>query len=178
MDENIIINDGTISSGNVKITLIKDGKEIDHITVHNEGTVYLCEYILNALIGDYVIAKRPDIIVPFTRGSGKNVIPIGNGSPSIGTKVTIPASYWETHLDENGDDGGFCAAVITFLIPSSIISGSQIDGFQLLSKDNSRKVYAIVELPEGGSITTVGETNLKVEWTMYVSYKWDINKEI
>lgn len=169
------VKNKTVASGNVKITLIRDGKEVGKVVTHNTGTIDLCEYIASALIGDYVIARRPDIIVPFTKSTGTAIIPIGNGSPSISAKLDVPASYWENHLDENNEDGGFCASVITFLIPSSIVSGSTINGFQLLSKDNTRKVYASVELP-GDGITPTGDTNLKVEWTLYVSYKWDIDR--
>ena len=47
------------------------------------------------------------------------------------------------------------------MIPSSIVSGVDIDGFQLLSKDTSRKVYATVDLPT--TLTPTGDTNIKVE---------------
>ena len=167
------IRNNMLSSGNVKITLLRDGKEIGQVTSHNTGTVDLCEYMIRALIGDYVIAERPDIIVPFYTSGGDNIVDIGNGSPSIGSKIVVPASYWENNENQ---DGGFCAATLTFLIPSSIISGSTIEGFKLLSKDNSRKVYATVKLPDDSSISVSGDTNLKVEWTLYVSYRWDIDK--
>lgn len=169
------IKSGTSSSGNVKITLLKGGKKTGQIVTHNTGTIDLCEYMTSALIGEYVIARRPGVIVPFAY-SGTTEKRIGNGSPYTSSKLGATASYWETHLDENDEDGGFCTAEITFLIPSAIISGSSIDGFLLLSMDTSQKVYAKVDLPEPLEIS--GDTNLKVEWTLYISYKWDINRTL
>ena len=170
------IKNNAVTQGNVKITLIKGGKKTGQIVTHNTGTIYLCEYIAQALTGDYIIAKRPGIVVPFTKGTNGEPIPIGNGSPYISSKVGANASYWDTHKDTEGNDGGFCTTEITFLIPSSIISGSIINGFQLLSKDESRRVYATVELP--APLTVSGDTNLKIEWTLYVSYKWEIDRNL
>ena len=173
------IKNDTVTQGNVKITLIKGGKKAGQIVTHNTGTIDLCEYIAQALTGDYVIARRPGIVVPFTKGTDGKPIPIGNGSPYVSSKLGASASYWdsESHKDADGNDGGFCTAEITFLIPSAIVSGSTINGFQLLSKDNSRKVYATVELP-GEGLTPQGDTNIKIEWTLYVSYKWEIDRSL
>lgn len=173
---NVDIKNNTLTQGNVKITLIKGGKKTGQIVTHNTGTIDMCEYIAGALIGDYVIARRPGIIVPFQRVD-KAIIPIGNGSPYTISRVGANASYWESIKKDDDDiDGGFCTAEITFMIPSSIVSGASIDGFQLLSKDKSRKVYAIADLPS--TLEVDGDTNIKVEWTIFISYKWDINRNI
>ena len=166
---------GTNSSGNVKITLIKGGKEIGKIITHNTGTIYLCDYLVHAIVGDYIIATRPGVIVPYT-GTGESAKQIGNGSPYVSSKVKLGADAFENGWkdEEDNTDPGFCTAIITFLIPSSIISGSEINGFYLLSKDDSRKLYATVALDEPLNIS--GDTNLKVEWTLYISYKWDIDR--
>lgn len=169
------LKSGTSSSGNVKITLLRGGKKTGQIVTHNTGTIDMCEYITSALIGDYVIARRPGVIVPFTK-VGETIRRIGNGSPYISSKLGATASYWETHLDPDGNDGGFCTADITFLIPSSIVSGSDINGFLLLSMDESQKLYARCDLPEPLAVT--GDTNVKVEWTLYISYKWEIDRQL
>lgn len=175
-DINANIKNNTLTQGNVKVTLIKGGKKTGQIVTHNTGTIDMCEYLASALTGDYVIARRPGIIVPFQRINETTIIPIGNGSPYTSSVVGANAAYWENNRDEEGNDGGFCTAEITFMIPSAIVSGVDIDGFQLLSKDTSRKVYATVDLPT--TLTPTGDTNIKVEWTLFVSYKWDIDRNI
>jgi len=176
------VGNSMLASGNVKITLIKNGEEIRSITAHNTGTVYICEYIAKALIGEYVIAERPGIIVPFSwvnqadHSRGKTLI--GNGSPYTNSKLGVSAGSWDNYTDSsdpNIKDGGFCTSKLTFMIPSAIISGSTIDGFHLLSKDTSRKLYAVVELTNPLDHLE-GDTNLKVEWTLFASYKWDIDR--
>lgn len=173
------IKNNAITQGNVKITLIKGGKKTGQIVTHNTGTIDLCEYIALALTGNHVIAKRPGIIVPFYIGTNKKPVPIGTGSPYVTSKLGASASYWDNYKDDDGNksDGGFCTAEITFIIPSSVVSGTTINGFQLLSKDNTRKVYATVTLP-GEGLTPQGDTNIKVEWTLYISYKWEIDRSL
>lgn len=170
------------SSGNVKVTLIKNGKKIGKISTHNTGTINLCDYMISALVGDYVSARRPGWIIPFYR-DGKTIREIGNGSGLSNVKVGATSEYWKTHpVDDEGHDGGFCTADLTFLIPSWIVSGSTIDGFLLFSEsldknsDNRHTLYAQCDLPT--QLIIEGDTSLKVEWTLYVSYKWNIERQL
>lgn len=174
---NVNIRDGNITAGNVKITAYKHGKKCNEIITHNTGTINLCDYIARALIGDYVIAERPYIIVPCSLDSDKHLVEIGNGTPAVASKMKVTAGSWDDYSDQDNPlatDGGYCAAVLTFNIPSQIVSGEEIGGFILKSKDNSRKKYAEVNF-EDIVLRPEGDTNVRVEWTLYVSYKWDID---
>lgn len=165
-------------SGSVKISSIKDGKEVKSVTTHNTGTIDLCEFIATALTGDYVVVRRPLYILPF-RLEGTTRVPIGNTSECIESKVVRRASDWEGYTDPydpTATDGGFCATRLTFTLPSSHVSGVEIFGFELISADPTGKVYAIVDLDEDQHIITPSGTNLRVEWTIYISYKWDIQR--
>ena len=170
-----VINNSAATGGNVKITVLKNNKKVNEIVKHNTGTIHMCEYLASALIGDYVIAKRPGVIVPYTL-VGANKVEIGNGSPYVSSKLGVKASDWDNYVDIQGNqvDGGFCTSTITFLIPGSIVSGSTINGFILKSNDTSRKPYAEVQL-DGEGLTITGDSNVRVVWTLYVSYKWDID---
>lgn len=166
----------TSLSGNVKISFMRNGEEFHSIITHNTSTIDMCEYIATALTGDYVVAKRPWYILPFSK-VGETRTPIGNISACIQSKVIKKASDWEGYTDPydpNATDGGFCATRLTFTLPSSFIAGVEIDGFSLISADPSQKTYAVVDLDQ--PIITPSGTNLRVEWTLYVSYKWDIQR--
>ena len=173
MNEKINANiiDGASTLGNVTISVVRDGEVIRKITTHNTGTINMCDYIARALTGEYVIATRPGSILPFDT----NEEPIGNAYGLINAKVGIPASYWNGYTDnEQNTDGGFCTAVLSFLIPSNYIENSTIGGFKLLSVDPSLKECAIVHLDTPLEIGS--GSSLKVDWTIFVSYKWDIDR--
>ena len=167
---NVRLHDGNIMSGNVKVISYKNGKKCQEVVSHNTGTINLCDYIVRALTGNYVIADRPYIIIPCSLDANNNLVTIGNGSPCVDAKVGISASSW----DSSDEDGGYCSAVLTFNIPSSIVSGEKIGGFILYSKDDSRKKYAEVNFGQV-VLEPEGDTNVKVVWTLYVSYRWDID---
>ena len=169
--------DGNITSGNVKITAYKHGRKCKEVIAHNTGTINLCEYIARALVGDYVIAERPYIIIPCSLDANKNLVEIGNGSPCLSSKLKVSAQSWDDYVDpadQDATDGGYCSAVLAFNIPSQIVSGEEIGGFILKSKDDTRKKYAEVNFKDV-VLRPEGDTNVRVEWTLYVSYKWDID---
>ena len=160
-DKEIEIKSSNKTAGNVKITLYHGDKKYKVIDTHNSGTVYLCAYLRDALVGDYVIARRPGIISPCFKDRSGNLIDIGNGSPYISDKKI---AYDEEDVS--------CAATITFLIPSTLLTaGQKIEGFHLYSKDESKSLYAEVDLGDL-SFSVLGDTNMKIEWTLIVSYEW------
>lgn len=168
--DNANIKSGNLMSGNVKVTTYKHGKKVQEVVSHNTGTIFLCDYIARALTGNYVIAERPYIIIPCSIDSNKKLVPIGNGSPCVDSKIGVSADSWATEED----DGGYCSAVLTFNIPSSIVSGEKIAGFILYSKDDKRKKYAEVNWGQA-ILEPEGDTNIKVVWTLYISYRWNID---
>ena len=175
MNEKVNANiiDGASTLGNVTISVMRDGEVMKKITAHNTGTINMCDYIARALTGEYVVATRPGTILPFDTDGAQ----IGNGYPVINAKVGIPASYWNGYTDdEQSTDGGFCTAVLSFLIPSNYIENSTIGEFRLLSVDPSHKECAVVHLDTPLEIGS--GSSLKVDWTIFVSYKWDIDRTI
>ena len=170
--------DSNVTSGNVKITAYKHGRKCEEIVAHNTGTINLCDYIARALVGNYVIAERPYIITPCYLDASNKLAEIGNGSPCIEAKIGVSADTWGDQTSDQYEDGGYCSAVLTFNIPSQIVSGEEISGFILRSKDDSRKKYAEVNIVEEGydPLHPTGDTNLKVDWIIYVSYRWDIDR--
>lgn len=165
--------DSNMTSGNVRITAYRNGRKSREIIAHNTGTIYLCDYIARALVGNYVIAERPYIITPCYLDASNKLVEIGNGSPCIESKIGTSVDSWGDPESDNYKDGGFCSAVLTFNIPSQIISGEEISGFILRSKDDERKKYAEVNIIEEGfdPLRPSGDTNLRVDWVIYVSYK-------
>ena len=160
-EKQVEIKNTNKTAGNVKITLYHGDKKYKVIDTHNSGTIDLCGYLRDALVGDYVIARRPGIIAPCFKDRTGKLVDIGNGSPYVSNKKI---SY--------EDEDVSAAATITFLIPSTLlVAGQKIEGFHLYSKDESKKLYAEVDL-EDLSFSVLGDTNMKVEWTLIVSYEW------
>lgn len=160
------INEYAGMQGNVTIQEIgKNKKVLRTVNIHNSGTVNICEYLRNALAGDYVISARPAIIVPCSRGANGELEDIGKGTSLLNKNPT------KSKLSDS-DDSSWC--VLTFLIPSNIISsGVDIAGFKLYSKylnendPNSKTLYATVDL--GDEVLKISNgSNLKVSWTLIV----------
>lgn len=168
-DSNMMIKDHSSILGNVDIEIIgKNKKLLRKINVHNTGTVNICEYLRDALAGDYVVAARPGIIVPCTRGNNDELVDIGKGTS------LLKENPKKSSLQDS-EDSSWC--VLTFLIPSNIINSTDIWGFRLYSKlknendANSKVLYAEVDLKDAGfedPIRVSGGANLKVSWTLIV----------
>ena len=158
--------------GNVKLTLLTKGsnKVVRTLEGNNTGTINVCEYLRDALAGDYVINQRPGIIIPCAVQGGK-LVNLTNGVPYLGNAMKN---------DFDVTDVG-CSMTLMFLIGSEL-AGSEIGGFRLCSLDSAdlpnaeKRVYAEINLvkqygeEEGIVIVTPG-TNLKVEWTVSVRFK-------
>jgi len=170
------INERQLVENNVKISLIsvKTNNVIKTITGHNNGTIYICKYLRDALSGDYVINERPGTIVPCIAAGNDGMEEITNG-------VTYQGVIRKNPFDEDADVG--CSVTLTFLIPSTFSAAQKIVGFRLYSysssevKKTKKDMYAEIDLrkieddPEAGVIITEG-TNLKVEWTLSVRFDW------
>lgn len=162
------INEYSGIQGNVDIEVIgKNKKLLRKINVHNSGTIGICEYLRNALAGDYVIAARPGIIVPCSRGTNGELVDIGKGTSLLNENPK------KSSLSDS-DDSSWC--ILTFLIPSNLISGIKVEGFKLYSKytssgdSNSKTLYATVDLSnfDIDPIEVTSGANLKVAWTLIV----------
>ena len=159
MGKNVNIVNNENIKGNVKVTLMHGNKEYKKFVGHNKATLALCEYLRDALVADYIIARRPGLIKPCRKDASNNLIPIGTGTPFTSDKKN---AYTE-------EDTGV-SATLTFLIPNTnMTAGTQIDGFKLYSKDTSEKEYASISLdsmegydPENPLVVS-GDVNLKVE---------------
>lgn len=172
---NAKIRSREVVGGNVKITLLsnKNNREVRTITGHNTGTIYICEYLRDALSGDYVINNRPGTIVPCVKtGSGQ----LRNLTNGITYQGEIKKNSFEI------TDAG-CSVTLTFLIPSTFSSLTEIAGFRLYSyassetKKEDKDLYAEIDLtkqedydPNDPLIIESG-VNLKVEWTLAVRFE-------
>lgn len=150
------------SSGNVKITVYKGDRKHRVIDTHNSGSLDLCNYVCGALVGDYVIAERPGIIIPCEKNSSGELKNIGLGTANEG--YTLNGTDEETYS---------ASCTLSFLIPSTLLKpGTEIWGFKLYSIGSLRKEYATIELLDGEEIRVDKETNLLVDWTLVISYEW------
>lgn len=156
---NLWINSYNTPQGNVDITVLHKDKVIRKINTHNTGTLDICDYLRDALAGDYVIARRPGIIIPCIKNSSNQLENVGLGT----------ALFNDLPKKSNADDGSVCT--LTFLIPSNILSaGMKIAGFRLYPKTDINNPYAEVNLIENGleEIEISSGYNLKVEWNLIV----------
>lgn len=169
-DSKAKIKDYSSILGNVDIEVIgKNKKLLRKINVHNTGTVNMCEYLRDALAGDYVIAARPGIITTCTRGNNNELVDLDDKGTSLLKEMPKKSSL------QDSKDSSWC--VLTFLIPSNVVSNRDIWGFRLYSKlknendANSKVLYAEVDLKDAGfedPIRVSGGANLKVSWTLIV----------
>lgn len=173
VEEVVQVVENTASSrGNVNINVYRKDKLVRSINTHNSGTIYLCEYLRDALIGENVIARRP----------GKIKICHYTEAQIFEPYYSYPIKYsegWKNNFEPLQDTS--CSASVSFFIPSSILTnGMKIDGFQLFSLDTNEKYYAVVDLTKiedpitheivDQSFTVSGDTNIEIEWTLKVSY--------
>lgn len=166
------IENTTSTKGNVKITTYRGNVVYRTVEGHNNGTIYICEYLRDALAGDYVIARRPGLITPCRKVDGK-LVDIGHGSTYNGEAKKNSFSV---------EDAG-CSTTITFLIASDLTNGQQIDGFRLYSFDSAERVdedkviYAEIDLTKQENYDPndplVAETgvSMKVEWTLAIRFE-------
>lgn len=147
------------SRGNVKIKVYNNNTLVNVIEKHNTGTVYLCRFIRDSLIGLNTSVDQPTIIKPCSKKSGQ-LVPMSNiGVPFV--------SRWK-----GADDYTSSIAVIKFIIPWTKLSASKnIEGFQLFSKDTDNDYYAEIFLDD--PITIGAHTNIEVEWSLKISFVTD-----
>ena len=147
--------------GNVKVKVLDGSRLLRTIDQHNTGTLNLCKYIRDVLIGLGASVDQPSVIKPCYLNGSKELVPISNlGVPFI--------SRWRGKDSAELKDS---IAVIKFLIPWTKLSvGRMIEGFQLFNKSNDPnegKLYAEVKLDDPIEILT--STNIEVEWTLKIS---------
>jgi len=155
----LVVEENTKTMGNVKVTIVRGNKKLRSITKHNSATQSLCKYIRDALLGDYVIARRPGIIIPCEK----------NTSYEYGLKEMFSAGIPDEGTTRSyEEDTSSASGVLKFIIPdTSLTTGHKIGGFKLYSKGTSRELYAILVLDSEIEITN--NTSIEVEWTMKVS---------
>lgn len=151
------------TSGNVKVKVYKGSTVVENKSRHNTGTVELCEYLRDMLVGEYVISNRPYFIVPCKfSGPEQDLVPM----VSYGVPLT---SYSKP---ESSDKIAF--AELRFLIPALTTSaGSEIDGFILFGGDSRfsyAKKYAEVKYVDDPIVVDSSDTNIEVKWTLEISY--------
>lgn len=152
-------------TGNVVITLLNGDIPFRRVVQHNSATVNLCKYLRDAIVGTNITARRPGILTVCYKDNSDNLVDWNNGIIFQSSKSLV--------VDE---DSNFASCVLTFIIPSDELSQeTKIDGFRLYSKGSasSREVYAEVILPEDSNVVISGDTNIKVEWTLIVSFVKD-----
>ena len=146
------------SEGNVKIKVFNNGKLYRTINKHNSGTIELCKYIRDVIIGEGISVNQPTIIKPCKKGPENTLIPLSNqGSPFV--------ERWRAKDDPNATSA---TAIIKFNIHWTQLSdGQEIGGFQLfnLSKDKCY-AYVILDVP----IRVYSKTNIEVQWSIKINY--------
>lgn len=149
------------TQGNVNIKVFNGSKKCNEITTHNTGTVAMCEYLRDALLGANVYGKMPGYIIPckYVNNTLKEMFTYGIPYVSNGAQID--------------DTDGNPEAVIKFMIPSTVLTrGVNIAGLKLYSFDTQRTEYATVDIHDN-PIEVTGDTNLEVSWTIKISPKKD-----
>ena len=166
MDEikNTIIN-GIGQTDNVDVQVFRGTKRVRKINGHNTGTIDLCKYLRDALVGANVIAYRPGRIVPCKK---------------VGVDLVDMFTYGVQYLPEsvsNKDNDNESAWVdMGFIIPNTILPvGEEIAGFRLyrniLGDDGSLIKYAEIDFEKQGitNIKIERDTSIRVDWRIKIS---------
>jgi len=151
-----------IIKGNVKTTIYDGSVKIREFTDHNTGTIDICKYIRLGLMGKSYLAERPGILRAYTKDSTT-----GNFVPLTASGVAVQ------EIKEGSVGDTSCSCIYSFIIPSSHLSqGTVIYKYELCSLADISKVYATIVFNESDSITIASSNiNVKVDWTLSISYK-------
>lgn len=148
------------SGGNVEIKVYNNNKLIQTIKDHNTGTIELCKYVRDVMIGLGTSINQPTVIKPCSK-SGNILTPISNQGVPFTTR-------WR------GDDSSTDSiAVIKFIIPwTQLAVGRKIGGFRLYSKNTDNDYYAEIILND--EIEVWSHTNIEVTWSLKITYAVNI----
>lgn len=145
-------------NGNVKIKVYNNDTLFKTIENHNTGTIDLCNYIRDVMIGLGMSINQPTVIQP-CRKSGGVLVPMS-------TQGIDFVSRWR-----GTNSSTEATAVIKFIIPWVQLSNGQvIGGFRLCSKNRDNGYYAEIMLNDDEEITITSHTNIEVEWSLKVTY--------
>lgn len=158
--------------GEVTVKLVKNGKVNKTRRTHNEGSVYLFQYIANCLAGSFQQDKKPWYIRLYSV-EGQSGEPL---DPSTATEVTttyLPVASTTTYsgADENGE---YAYVEHTFIVPGTYLvqeaSANAIAMYSLENINDKSKWSAYAMLSESIGEVDAG-TNAVILWKMTVSNK-------
>ena len=153
-----IISKELKTNSNVKLTLYNshNNKNIKSYNLHNTGTIKICEYLRDALAGDYIIAKRPGVVIP-CRYRNKKFENIMGGIGYDGRVKKLRSTSTSSGI------------TLVFILTSDITE--EIKGLKLCSLSDDSIEYALLDLTNDGESIKIGNgQNLKIEWSLIVEY--------
>ena len=148
---------GSISyTGNVKVSVVRDGKVIKKRRGRNSGKLPLFSFLTNCLIGAYNDKLRPRFIKLF------------NDSDEEISYSYIPFS--EINVDSTAADATTVSstAIFKFLVPfSALKQGEKVKIIRIYNSDSEE--MAVYELSEADEITIEINESIIIEWDMVIS---------
>lgn len=153
-------------SGEVKISLIKNGVKYKVVETHNRGTEEFFLYILNCICGQPRYEYRPAYLYLYNYNSES-----GTETQLVNFGILYEG---DTYINSGTDieKGAYANLTYRFMIPYTIIKGRDINRLRLKSLSKQGNEYlTYAELDLGQKITIDTDTNLEVEWTLKIENK-------
>ena len=151
--------------GKVKITVMKDGKEIKSLKVKNTGCIDLFKFLSNCLLGNLRQLDSPQYVMIYHLASG-DPTPSNLGTPLLNTS-SYKASQQQV-VDENANES---SARLRFLIPSNaFISNDTGNVISLINGDSD--IMAYIKLTDEIDPTSLPvDSNLIIVWELNIANK-------
>ena len=154
-------------TGDIHVKVVEDDRIYYDNYFHNHGTKKLFNFFIDALIGNYTVAKssRPCRIILFKKN---------DDNTDTFTKVSSAVYYDSTALPSIGDDSG--SVTYHFRIPFlALEGGTTVKKIGLYpniisSEENDLCAYYIFPENEGIEIPTDGSNyTIIIEWTLTIN---------
>ena len=152
--------------GDIHVKIVEDDKVYYENNFHNHGTKKLFNFFVDALVGNYTVAKssRPCKIILFKK----------NDDGKTFTKVSSAVYYDSTALPGIGDDSG--SVTYHFRIPFLALEGGatvkRIGLYPNIISNEKDDLCAYYDFPEGSGIDIPTDGN---NYTIIIEWKLTIN---
>lgn len=158
-------NMGINYSGEVKISVVKDGKEISSSTIHNTGCIDLFKFLTNCLIGDFRPVSTPQYLMIHHLASG-DPTPL-----SLGDNLLNYYIFKANQQQVNNESNNNSKARFRFLIPGSSFVSTE-DGNVISLRNANNELLAYLKLTGNALIKPSqisSDTNIIIVWDLKIS---------
>lgn len=163
-------NIGINYQGTVRLSFVKNGREVKSVKLHNTGCLQLFKYLANCLIGDYKLINSPQYLMLYNNES--TITSSSLGTELLSYPIFLSSCERVDGSSSDPDEDSYSTARLRYIIPGTAILTDKGNGNVLAIIDSTNTPLAYIELTGNDIINTENiptDSNIIIVWELKVS---------